>query len=99
MQRGVRIVGHRGARGVAPENTLAGLRRGIADGADALEFDVRVLRDGTPVLLHDPTLNRTTNGHGEIAQMIADDLREVDAGRSFSATFAGERVPRLADVL
>jgi glycerophosphoryl diester phosphodiesterase len=94
-----RIVGHRGARAVAPENTLAGLRRGLADGADALEFDVRVLRDGHPVLMHDATVDRTTGGCGPVASFDLAAARSLDAGARFAPAFAGERVPSLGDVL
>lgn len=99
MTAAVRIIGHRGARAVAPENTRAGLRRGLADGADGLEFDVRALGDGRPVLLHDATVDRTTDGCGPLAWHDAASVARLDAGRGFGAEYAGERVPFLEDVL
>lgn len=90
-QRGFLIIGHRGARGHAPENTLAGLNRGIALGAQMLEFDVQ--RCGTElVLLHDPRLERTTNGHGRLADLDFAAVRRLDAGH-------GERIPTLDEAL
>jgi glycerophosphoryl diester phosphodiesterase len=93
------VIGHRGARAVAPENTLAGLRRGLADGADGLEFDVRALADGHAALLHDATVDRTTDGAGPLAGYDRAAVAKLDAGARFAAAFRGERVPLLADVL
>lgn len=86
------LLGHRGARAVAPENTRAGIRRALADGADGVEFDVRQLADGRPVLLHDATLDRTTNASGPLDRLDPARLAAVDAG-------VGEPLPLLADVL
>lgn len=99
MIGGIRFFGHRGARAVAPENTLEGLRRGLADGAVGLEFDVRATRDDALVLLHDATLDRTTSGHGLLAEHDLDVVRRLDAGSGFAAEFAGARVPTLGEVL
>ncbi len=93
------VIGHRGARAVAPENTQAGLRRGLADGADGLEFDVRMLGDGSAALMHDATVDRTTNGTGALARFDRASLATLDAGVRFSAAFRGERVPLLDPVL
>ena len=86
------IIGHRGARATAPENTLAGLRRAAALGARWVEVDVRLTADGVPVLLHDATLERTTTGHGPLAATTLAELEHWDAG-------AGEPVPTLAAFL
>ncbi len=86
------VLGHRGARAVAPENTRAGIRRALADGADGVEFDVRQLADGRPVLLHDAALDRTTNASGPLDRLDPARLAAVDAG-------GGEPLPLLADVL
>lgn len=86
------ILGHRGASAKAPENTLAALRLALAEGADGFEFDVRVLGDGTPVLLHDAAVDRTTNGEGRLAAFDRSTVLKLDAGR-------GERIPFLEDVL
>ena len=99
MTPSVRVLGHRGARAVAPENTRAGILRALADGADGVELDVRQLADERPVLLHDATLERTTNGRGPLAALDTAGLAIVDAGVRFAAASAGERVPHLADVL
>lgn len=86
------VIAHRGASGQYPENTLLAFRKSLEQGADAIELDVRVTSDGVPIVLHDPTLDRTTNGTGAAAQLGLTAVRRVDAG-------AGERIPTLADVL
>ncbi len=101
------IIGHRGASASAPENTLAAFEQALADGADGIEFDVRLARDGVPVVIHDATLERTGLRQGAIAALSSSELREVDAGtwfnRKFPAraleNFSQERVPTLAQVL
>jgi glycerophosphoryl diester phosphodiesterase len=95
----IRIVGHRGACGHAPENTLASIRRACEMGVDAVEFDVRLTSDGHAVLLHDATLDRTTSGAGPVAAYTLAQVRALDAGAWFGAAFAGERVPTLAEAL
>lgn len=92
-------IGHRGAAARAPENTLAGFRRAAADGARWIECDVRLTADGVPVLLHDATLERTTDGSGPLAAVAWEALRERDAGAWFGSRFRGERVPSLAEAL
>lgn len=77
------ILGHRGAGGVAPENTLASFERALADGADILESDVHVTRDGVPVLIHDPDLDRTTDGSGPVRDRTLAELRHLDAACRF----------------
>ena len=93
------VIGHRGAAGLAPENTLISLRRARLEGARWVEFDVMLSRDGVPLLFHDDTLNRTTNGKGLVARHDFTDLRELDAGSWFNATFAGERIPSFAETI
>ena len=85
-------IGHRGAGGHAPENTLDAIERGIALHAHLVEFDVRATSDGQLVLLHDATLDRTTNGHGLIADQLWRDVRQVIGGD-------GQPLPLLADAL
>jgi glycerophosphoryl diester phosphodiesterase len=94
-----RIIAHRGASGAAPENTLAAFRAAVALGADGVEFDVQSSRDGVPVVIHDPTLERTTNGRGPVGAATAAELGALEAGAWFSPPVAGERVPTLAAVL
>ncbi len=86
------VVAHRGASGYEPENTLRAVRRALEMGVDAVEVDVRLSRDGVPVVIHDETVDRTTSGRGRVREMTAEELRGLDAG-------AGERVPLLEEVL
>jgi glycerophosphoryl diester phosphodiesterase len=94
----IRVVGHRGAAALAPENTIASLARGARDGADEVEFDVQRTADGVAVLMHDDTLDRTTSGRGRLRERTWADLGTLDAGAHFAPEFAGERVPSLVDV-
>jgi glycerophosphoryl diester phosphodiesterase len=88
-----RILAHRGGGTLAPENTLAGLRRGMEAGFRAIEFDVMLARDGVPVVLHDPELGRTVAGSGSVADIDAHDLAARDAGTWFGPGYTGEPVP------
>ncbi len=92
LSRPLTIIGHRGARGLAPENTLLALDTGIRNGAQWLEFDVQRCPGGKLVLLHDLTLDRTTNGHGTLADHSFDALRALDAGQ-------GQQIPTLEEAL
>lgn len=94
-----RIVAHRGALKWAPENTLAAFDAAIALGAGCIEMDVRQTADGVLVLMHDRTINRTTDGTGAVEDLMLADLRGLDAGSWFSEDFAGEPVPTLRDAL
>jgi len=85
------VIGHRGAAGRAPENTLAGFRCAKSLGCDWIEFDVRLTADGTLVVCHDSRLDRTTDTTGRIATMMLPVVRQSDAGSSFDAKFAGAR--------
>lgn len=89
------VVGHRGACGHAPENTLVSIRRAAGLGAEWVEFDVKLTSDGKVILFHDDTLERTTNGEGNVSTVTLSDIRNLDAGSWFSGEFAGERVPTL----
>lgn len=93
------VIGHRGAAGCAPENTLAGLRRAAALGCRWVEFDVRLTADGELILLHDARLERTTNGRGKARALPLSAIGRFDAGAWFDPGFAGERVPSLADAI
>jgi len=84
------IIGHRGARGVEPENTLRAIRTGMAC-ADYVEVDARLSRDGIPVIMHDQMLDRTTNGKGPVNGFTLKELKTLDAGR-------GEQIPTLEEV-
>lgn len=93
------IIGHRGAMGHAPENTLASFKKGMELGADVLEFDVHLSRDGVIVVMHDAVVNRTTDGSGLISEMTLSELKQLDAGSWFGREFAGERIPTLEETL
>lgn len=95
----VEIIAHRGFSARAPENTLASMRLALEHGADAVEFDLHLTKDGVPVLLHDDTLNRTTDRRGRVDALTRDDLVGVDAGSWFDDAFAAEPVPTLAGAL
>ncbi len=88
-----RLIGHRGAKENAPENTLASIREAARQGAAWVEVDVALTRDGVPVVIHDETLERTTSGTGPLAGIDWADLQRLDAGSWFAPAFAGERVP------
>jgi glycerophosphoryl diester phosphodiesterase len=93
------VIGHRGAAACAPENTLAGLRWARALGCRWVEFDVRLTGDGELILLHDERLERTTNGRGKARAQPLAAIRRHDAGGWFAPSFAGERVPTLAEAI
>lgn len=94
-----RVIGHRGARAHAPENTLSGIRTAARLGARWIEVDVKLTRDAVPVLMHDDMLDRTTDGRGTVRGTDFADLRRLDAGSWFGPNFAGERVPDLDEAL
>jgi glycerophosphoryl diester phosphodiesterase len=101
------VIAHRGASGAAPENTLPAFELAVQQGADAFELDVRLTADHVPVVIHDPTLERTTSGTGRVATQTLAQLRQADAGARFSLdagrTFpfraVGVVIPTLAEVL
>lgn len=86
------VIGHRGASGLEPENTLASFRRAIELGADGAECDIHISRDGRCMVIHDPTVERTTNGTGAVVEMDLAQLQRLDAGH-------GERIPTLDELL
>jgi glycerophosphoryl diester phosphodiesterase len=88
-----RIIAHRGGGTLAPENTLAGLRKAKELGFAGVEFDVMLAADATPILMHDETLERTTSGSGAVAATAYRGLQKLDAGGWFSPQYAGEPVP------
>ncbi len=92
-----RLIAHRCGGALAPENTLAGLRKAAELGYRAVEFDVMLSADGTPVLIHDETLERTTDGRGRVDETSDAELARLDAGSRHGAQFAGEPVPSFGD--
>jgi glycerophosphoryl diester phosphodiesterase len=100
------VIAHRGASGSAPENTIEAFELAVRQGADAFELDVRLTGDGVPVILHDATLDRTTDRGGPLRGLSLSELREVDAGarftldgRTFPFRAADVRIPTLSEVL
>lgn len=93
------VIGHRGAAGLAPENTLAGLRRAAALGVGMVEVDVKLTRDAVPILMHDDRLDRTSDGTGLVREASWSLVRRLDAGTWFDPEFAGEAVPSLTEAL
>ena len=93
------LIAHRGASAVAPENTLIAVERAAELGASWVETDVRITADGGLVMIHDSTLDRTTNGSGGVAYTSLSDILALDSGSWFGASFSGERVPTLRQFL
>jgi glycerophosphoryl diester phosphodiesterase len=93
------VVGHRGAAADAPENTLASIRAAHAQGAQMVEFDVKLTADGALILMHDDDLDRTTDGHGPVAAATLATIRSLDAGAWFGPSFKGTPIPTLEETL
>jgi len=93
------LVGHRGAAGSSPENTLLSFQRAVAIGVDAIELDVHVSRDGVPVVIHDHTVDRTTDGHGLVSDLTAAELTALDAGVHAPDSRGTTHVPTLDEAL
>ncbi len=92
------ILGHRGASAWAPENTLAAFRLAVSQGADGFELDTRLTADNIPIVLHDPTLDRTTSGKGPVRRASLAELGGLDAGSGFSPEYKNEPLPALEQV-
>lgn len=95
----VAIIAHRGYKDAAPENTLAAVKKAVQVGANMVELDVGLSKDGEVVVMHDDDLNRTTNGKGLVEEKTLQELKELDAGGWFNPVFKGEQIPTLAEVL
>lgn len=93
------IIGHRGAAGRAPENTIPSIDKALELEADAIEVDLRQTADGTVVALHDEDVDRTTDGSGDVDEMTLAEVRSLDAGSWFGPEFEGTRIPTLTEVL
>ena len=92
-------IAHRGASGTFPENTLSAFRAAIEAGADMCELDVQLTREGAVVVIHDETVERTTDGKGEVAELTLEELKRLDAGAKYKGgSFKGERIPTLDEV-
>ena len=92
------VIAHRGDKANAPENTLAAFKLAAEKSADAIEFDVKLTADEQVIVLHDQTVDRTTNGTGNVSRLPFAALRDLDAGAWFSEQFRGERIPTLDEV-
>jgi glycerophosphoryl diester phosphodiesterase len=95
----VMVIAHRGFSGQAPENTLASFKKAIELGSDMIELDVRFSKDGQVVVVHDDTIDRTTNGRGKVSDYTLKELKQFDAGSWFLPQFSGEQIPTLKEVL
>ncbi|MFZ0582322.1 MAG: glycerophosphodiester phosphodiesterase family protein [Candidatus Acidiferrales bacterium] len=93
------IIAHRGASGHAPENTLAAYQRAVELGAGFIETDLHLTRDARFVAIHDATLERTSNGRGNVHDFTLAELRKLDAGMWFDREFMGQRIPTLEEIL
>ena len=93
------IEAHRGDSSNAPENTLAAFERALDLAVPSIELDVHPARDGTLMVMHDDTVDRTADGSGRVGDMAVDELLRLDVGAKFGPAFAGERIPRLSEVL
>ena len=93
------IIAHRGFSAIAPENTLAAFCAAIQHGANSIEFDVQLSSDGVPVIIHDPTLDRTTNGTGKVKDKTLEQLKTLDVGTWFDSKYFSERIPTLREAL
>jgi glycerophosphoryl diester phosphodiesterase len=92
------IFAHRGASAYAPENTLSAFVMALEQGADGVELDAKLSADGQVMVIHDATVDRTTNGHGRVKDLSLADLRSLDAGGFFAEKYRGEKVPTLEEV-
>lgn len=100
MTKGTTLVfGHRGSKGTHPENTMISFQEAYRAGAEGIELDVHLTKDGIPVVIHDEMVDRTTNGHGWVKDFTLKELKALDAGSWFSSQFAGEQIPSLEEVL
>lgn len=96
--KGTAIFAHRGSKGNRPENTLAAFREAISLGVDGIELDVHMTSDNELVVIHDETVDRTTNGSGYIKDLSLQELKKLDAGSWFSDEYKGEKIPTLEEV-
>ncbi len=92
------IFAHRGDLSHAPENTLPSFQQALQKGADGVELDAKLTSDGHVIVIHDPTLDRTTDGKGRVASITLDAIRKLDAGKWFDEKFTGTKVPLLEEV-
>lgn len=99
LKHPIAVIAHRAGRGIMPENTLAAIHNAIRLGVDYVELDIRATKDGHLVIMHDGSVDRTTNGKGAVRDLDFATIRSLDAGSKFSAQYAGEKVPTFDEVL
>ncbi len=99
MKSGIWQIAHRGASGEAPENTIASFKRAIVQGADVIETDAQLSKDKEIVLIHDETVEHTTDGRGRVCELTLKELKSLDAGSWFGKEFSGERIPTLSEAI
>ncbi|GEO06213.1 glycerophosphoryl diester phosphodiesterase [Adhaeribacter aerolatus] len=99
LRRKISLIAHRGASDAAPENTLAAIKKALQGPADYIEVDVHQTKDGEVILMHDATVNRTTDGHGAIAKLTLAEIKKLDAGLWYDSAYRHEKVPTLAETL
>ena len=95
----VQVIAHRGFSGKYPENTVLAVRKAAKLGVDYIEIDVHQSADGRVIVIHDATVDRTTNGSGRVSELTADEIQQLDAGSWKSDAFKGEKIPLLEDIL
>lgn len=94
-----KVIGHRGACAYAPENTLESIHTAADIGAEWVELDVKLTKDGVPIIFHDEELSRTTNGSGLVAETLYEDIKQMEAGSWFSDSFSGIKIPTLEEAV
>ncbi|MFD1707352.1 glycerophosphodiester phosphodiesterase [Siminovitchia sediminis] len=99
QQQKMMNIAHRGASGHSPENTMAAFQKGFEMKADYIEMDVQMTKDGELVIIHDTTVDRTTDGTGNVGELTFEEMRQLDAGSWFHDNYAGEKVPSFVEVL
>ncbi len=95
----IAVIAHRGASGNAPENTISSIKLALEMHVDMIEIDVHLSKDSVPVVIHDETLSRTTNGNGNVKDYSIKELKKLDAGKWFSEKYINEQIPTLEEVL
>ena len=95
----VKVIAHRGFSGVYPENTLFAFEKAVELGVDEIEFDIKMTKDGIPVIIHDETVDRTTDGKGKICDLTLKEIKKFDAGIKFGEKFKGLKIPTFEEAL
>lgn len=99
LKHPIAVIAHRAGRGIQPENTLAAIRNAIKLGVDYVELDIRATKDGHLVIMHDGSVDRTTNGKGAVKELDFETIRTLDAGSKFDSKYSDEKIPTFDEVL